>query len=99
MTKIYQKHIDLIEQREVLNIKIAEACRLEKNNALEKIRHLMELYEIKILDIYSLLEIRAAAFDIPLFRDPVSGKTWNGYGRAPKWIKGKDKSSFQIKEN
>lgn len=33
----------------------------------------------------------------PKYRDPVSGATWNGHGKAPRWISGKDRSSFLIK--
>ena len=30
----------------------------------------------------------------PAYRDPVSGKTWSGVGRAPFWVVGKDRSKF-----
>jgi DNA-binding protein H-NS len=32
------------------------------------------------------------------FRDPASGKTWSGRGRAPDWIAGKDREEYRIKE-
>ena len=28
------------------------------------------------------------------YRDPQSGKTWTGFGRAPFWIVGKDRAKF-----
>jgi len=35
-----------------------------------------------------------------LYRDPVSGSTWSGFGRAPAWIAtAKDRSTFLIAEN
>ena len=30
------------------------------------------------------------------FRDPESGKTWNGFGRPPNWIRGKDRDRFRV---
>lgn len=35
----------------------------------------------------------------PKYRDPQTGKTWSGRGRIPKWIEGKDRENFLIKEN
>ena len=32
----------------------------------------------------------------PKYKDPESGKTWTGRGKAPLWIAGKDKSQFAI---
>lgn len=32
----------------------------------------------------------------PKYRDPETGKTWTGRGKAPLWIAGKDKSIFLI---
>jgi DNA-binding protein H-NS len=30
------------------------------------------------------------------YRDPATGQTWTGRGKAPKWIDGKDRSAFLI---
>ena len=30
------------------------------------------------------------------FRDPETGKTWNGLGRPPNWIRGKDRDRFRV---
>ena len=32
----------------------------------------------------------------PKYQDPKSGKTWTGHGRAPDWIKGKNREKFAI---
>ena len=32
----------------------------------------------------------------PKYRDPSTGKTWTGRGKAPLWLAGKDKASFLI---
>ena len=37
-----------------------------------------------------------AASGVAAFRDPATGKTWTGWGRAPAWIMGKDRAAFKI---
>jgi DNA-binding protein H-NS len=32
----------------------------------------------------------------PKYRDPATGNTWTGRGKAPKWIDGKDRAKFLI---
>jgi DNA-binding protein H-NS len=32
----------------------------------------------------------------PKFRDPATGQTWTGRGKAPKWIEGQDRAKFLI---
>ena len=32
------------------------------------------------------------------YRDPVTGQTWTGRGRAPKWLEGRKKEDFLIKQ-
>jgi len=32
----------------------------------------------------------------PKYRDPKTGKTWTGHGRAPDWIKGKNREKYAI---
>ena len=31
------------------------------------------------------------------YRDPISGATWSGRGRVPRWIAGKDREQFAVK--
>ena len=33
-----------------------------------------------------------------LYKDPVSGKTWTGRGRAPDWLEGKNKDEFLVQK-
>lgn len=34
----------------------------------------------------------------PKYQDPVSGKTWTGQGKRPKWMEDKDKELFRIQK-
>jgi len=33
----------------------------------------------------------------PKYKNPATGETWTGRGKAPKWIAGKDRSKYAIK--
>lgn len=32
------------------------------------------------------------------YRDPQSGTTWSGRGREPRWLKGKDRRAFAVRD-
>jgi DNA-binding protein H-NS len=32
----------------------------------------------------------------PKYRDPATGQTWTGRGKAPKWIQNQDRAQFAI---
>lgn len=34
--------------------------------------------------------------DLVRYRHPETGQTWNGVGRPPNWIKGKDRRLFKV---
>lgn len=34
--------------------------------------------------------------DLVRYRDPETGQTWNGTGRPPNWIRGKDRGPFRV---
>jgi DNA-binding protein H-NS len=35
--------------------------------------------------------------DLVRYRNMETGETWNGMGRPPNWIKGKDRGPFRVK--
>ncbi|EJO29814.1 H-NS histone family protein [Achromobacter marplatensis] len=34
--------------------------------------------------------------DLVRYRHPETGQTWNGIGRPPNWIRGKDRHAFSV---
>lgn len=38
----------------------------------------------------------AAQVGVPKYRDPKTGATWTGRGRAPAWIAGRNRKRFEI---
>ena len=90
----------------------AEALvRKESSGALEKIHGLMQKHGITTADIESFIGgkkrgRKSAATAAPKqaagpakYRDPKTGTTWTGHGRAPAWIaNAKDRTKFLVEE-
>lgn len=73
------------------------ARRAEKSAALEKIRSLIAEYDLSSADLgLEPASRRSGAPLAPRYRDPETGATWSGRGRAPKWLDGKDRTQFGI---
>ncbi|MEX3945565.1 H-NS family nucleoid-associated regulatory protein [Paraburkholderia sp. BR10937] len=87
----------------------AEALVATKSTVvLERIRGLMEKHGVTLADIEAHVGKRrgrkpgAAALakkgsSVAKYRDPKTGATWSGHGRAPGWIaNGKDRTKFLV---
>lgn len=78
-----------------------KARQMELANAIADIKAKMQEYGITVDDLTESRkksEKRTQSVE-PKYRDPASGETWSGRGKAPKWIAGKDRSAFLIKKN
>ncbi len=74
------------------------ARRQEKRAALQKIRALIAEYDLQASDLgLDDGRRRKPSVGTPKFRDPITGATWTGRGRAPAWLQGKDRAQFEIK--
>lgn len=94
---------ELLQQRAELEQKITEARQNEISQAVSQIRSLVADFDLTVDDIFPpVTKAPRAASALagnkvaPKYIDPVSGKTWTGRGKAPKWIDGQDRSSFLI---
>lgn len=78
--------------------KQAEAARQrELAEARGKIQELMQAHGITAADLVGAKEDSKPRGAVPAkYKDPVSGKTWTGRGRAPSWLEGRDKADFLI---
>ncbi|WP_321854669.1 H-NS family nucleoid-associated regulatory protein [Paraburkholderia tropica] len=85
----------------------AEVLVTTKSTAvLERIRGLMDKHGIVVADIEAFVGKRRgrkpgvkSAAPVAKYRDPKSGATWTGHGRAPAWIaNAKDRSKFLTAE-
>ena len=89
---------ELLAQRELLDKQIKEAVQREKADGIAKAKVIIEQYDLTASDLFS----RKAGSKgpsgkvAPKYRNPSTGETWTGRGKAPKWIEGRDRSSFTI---
>ena len=93
---------ELIQQRQALDAQIAEARRKEVGDAVAKIRSLCTDFGLTEKDIFgnsrtsgekSTQKGKTVA---PKYRDPATGATWTGRGKAPRWIADGDREKFLI---
>lgn len=77
---------------------LAEQARQEEiSEAKKRIKALMETVGLTPADLDEpspAAKKRSSAQ--PKYRDPASGQTWTGRGRAPRWLDGKNKEEFRI---
>ena len=95
---------DLLAQREALEKAIADARQAEIAHAVQKVRELVAQHGLTAQDVFPGRGARAAGKGAgkstgkvaAKYRDPATGQTWTGRGKAPKWIDGQDRSRFLI---
>jgi DNA-binding protein H-NS len=90
---------ELLAQREQLDKQIKEAVQREKADGIAKAKVIIEQYGLNASDLFSRKagSSRGTSGKVaPKYRDPSTGETWTGRGKAPKWIEGKNRSSYAI---
>lgn len=90
---------ELLKQREELEQQISEARRRELADAVAKVRTLISEYGLTAEDVFPPARARsgnAGTKVAPKYRDPATGQTWTGRGKAPKWIQNEDREKFAI---
>ena len=91
---------ELIKQKEALEAQIANTRQAELADAIRKVRALVAEYGLTQSDVFGgskgSKKSNTGGKVASKYRDPSSGQTWTGRGKAPKWIDGKDRSQFLI---
>jgi DNA-binding protein H-NS len=89
---------ELLAQRELLDKQIKEAVAREKADGIAKAKLIIEQYDLSASDLFSRKAGGKSAGGkvAPKYRNPSTGETWTGRGKAPKWIDGRDRSNFLI---
>lgn len=90
---------DLLAQKEALEAEIAQAIKSQKKEAIAQVKELIAEYSLTVSDVFGSEKKSKSAAKSPVaakYRDPVSGQTWTGRGRAPKWMDGQDRGKFAI---
>jgi DNA-binding protein H-NS len=89
-------YAELIKQRELLDQQINAIQQKEKTEAIELIKTLIDKHQLEVNDLFSKKINLSGKKVPPKYRNPLTGETWTGRGKAPTWIAGKAKESFLI---
>lgn len=96
---IMSSYKELLKQRETLEQQINEARRQELAGAVAQVRALVAEFDLTPQDVFPAGRARSASSGTkvaPKYRDPATGQTWTGRGKAPKWIQNQDRAQFAI---
>ena len=96
-----QSYKELLQQREALELAISQARQNEISAAVAKVRELVAEFGLTVQDVFPGRAGKGGASKAvskvaAKYRDPATGQTWTGRGKAPKWIEGRDRSLFVI---
>jgi len=93
----YAEYVEQITKLQSL----AEAARKDEiNDAIKKIKELMQLHGVTVDDLSSgsrAKPAKAKGTVAAQFKNLETGETWTGRGRAPRWLDGKDREAYRIK--
>ncbi len=93
---------ELLKQQEALALEVEAARKREISDAVNRVRELVSEYGLSERDVFpggrksSAAGVRPGGKVAPKYRDPATGQTWTGRGKAPKWIDGKDRDKYLI---
>ena len=83
--------------RASLDKSLAEKQAEGKRDAIKEIQAIMAKYDLSVDDLSGRAPSKRQGQPVaPKYRDPSTGATWTGRGKAPKWIEGKDREQFAI---
>lgn len=90
---------ELLKQQQMLAQQIEDARRSEIAEVVTGIRAQVQQYGLTVSDIFpggGRRRGRTLGKVAPKYRDPSTGKTWTGRGKAPKWIEDRERAQFLI---
>lgn len=85
---------ELIMVRNELEAQIAATRAEERAGVIEHVQELVALYGLKQSEVFG--PVRKTARSVPKYRDPSTGKTWTGRGRAPAWFDESRAADLQV---
>ena len=85
----------LLEEMRQLDQRIESLRATQRAEALRQARELVDMYQFTPAELFRSVAAprRRVA---PKYQDPVTGATWSGRGRAPRWLQGKDFAAYLI---
>lgn len=93
---------ELLAQRQALEDAINKARNEELSKAISDVRAIVAEYDLTADDVFGGRKGgtgKPTKKVAPKYRDPATGQTWTGRGKAPVWIAGAaDREAFAIKD-
>lgn len=86
---------ELLAQKEALEQQIAQIKKAERENALRDARNLVEAFDLSVDELFGKQKTSGRSAAVK-FRNPETGETWSGRGRAPRWLDGKNREDFSV---
>lgn len=94
---------ELLEKKAALDAEIEAARKEEIGAAVSMVRELIAEFDLTERDIFggsrssvSSSEPKVRKAVAAKYRNPATGETWTGRGKAPKWIDGQERSQYLI---
>ncbi len=86
---------ELLAQKEALEQKIAQIKKAERADALQNARSLIDTFDLTVDELFGKQKSIGKAVAVK-YRNPETGETWTGRGRAPRWLDGKNREDFAV---
>lgn len=96
---------ELLQKQKELAAQIEAARKQELSAAIDKVRTIIAEFDLKPEDVFGKGKkagktASAGPKVAPKYRDPETGATWTGRGKAPLWIAtAPDRDAYLIKED
>ena len=94
---------ELLEKKAALDAEIEAARKEEIGAAVSMVRELIAEFDLTERDIFGGSRSSASSLKVkkPVaakYRNPATGETWTGRGKAAKWIDGQEREQYLIVE-
>ena len=93
---------NLRAEQDRINARVKAHEKAQKDAVVAEIKRISDLYKVTLPEIIEAFGgLKSKAFGSKAkakYRDPATGKEWSGRGKAPLWIKDKNKDDFLITE-
>ncbi len=86
---------ELLAQKEALEQQIAQIKKAERADALQNARSLIDTFDLTVDELFGKQKSSGKAVAVK-YRNPETGETWTGRGRAPRWLEGKNREDFAV---
>ncbi|TCW77491.1 H-NS histone [Burkholderia sp. SRS-46] len=80
----------------MLDARVKDERLVAAEAILNEIRFCVRDFGFAPQDIFPPEVLRQTTKRRARYFDPVSGATWSGVGRAPEWIRGKERKQFEL---